>query len=396
MSRLAEIGLGLRYPEALREWFRARGAPGRLPREKDGSLRLQAPLPLTLGLNVIHACNLRCGMCGQWRRKDSGRPEQLELRALERLLAAAAPARPKIYIWGGEPLIHPRIADILEGVKSRRLYTVVNTNGVLLEKYAAELVRLGVEGLDISLDGPREVHDRVRGVPGTYDRVMAGVQEIRARRRRRPMLKAITVITAQSLPYLDRTLEKIVRAGFDAAVFNLGWFTTEEIGAATQRYFARHLDCPSSSWRDFIGALGEVDPAEVAGFMRRAAAARFPVFFVPALRPEQAREYYLRPGSFMGRRACYAPWLSADVRPDGAVTFCPDFPDYTIGNINTAGFPLIWNGERALRFRRSLTEHGCFPLCSRCCGLYAFSRKSRRRQLTDPVIGETSTARMKT
>jgi len=374
VSRLAEIGLGLRHPGALREWFRVRGAPGRLPREKDGSLCLQAPLPLTLGLNVIHACNLRCGMCGQWRRKDSGRPEQLDPEKLAPLLDSVSPARPKIYVWGGEPLIHPRIADILEGVKRRRLYTIVNTNGVLLGKYAREIVGLGVEGLDISLDGPREVHDRIRGVPGTYDRVMAGVREIRALRRRRPMLKAISVIGAQSLPYLDRTLEEIVRAPFDAAVFNLGWFTTEAIGAATERYFSRHLGCSSSSWRDFVGALGEVDPEEVAAFMRRAAQARFPVFFVPSLRPEQAREYYLRPGSFMGRRACYAPWLSADVRPNGEVTFCPDFPDYTIGNINEEDFGLIWNGEKALRFRRLLTEHGCFPLCSRCCGLYAYGK----------------------
>ncbi|HOO77094.1 MAG TPA: radical SAM protein [bacterium] len=372
MSLPAKIGLGLRFPETLGERFRARRAPRRLPRDPDGSLRLEAPLPVTLSLNVIHACNLRCRMCGQWRREDGSRPERLEPEALRPVIDAVAPAKPKIYIWGGEPLIHPRIDEIVGYVKSRSLYTVVNTNGVLLERHADRLVELGVDGLDISIDGPREIHDRVRGVPGTYDRVMKGVEAVVRRRRRKPMIKAVSVITADSLPSLDQTLKEIARSGFDAAIFNLGWFATEEVGRATERYFSRHLGCEARSWKDFVGVLGTVDPAEVAKFMRRASRIGFPVFFIPAVRPEQVEEYYSRPASFLGRRTCYMPWLSPDIRPGGDVTFCPDFPDYTIGNINTDSFPLLWNGEKAIRFRRALRDHGLFPLCSRCCGLYAF------------------------
>lgn len=381
MNSLAKFLLALKYPTAARDRIRSR-VRTRLkiaPRVRKGIDR--APGPVTVSLNLTHLCNLRCEMCGQWRRQDVYRKEFLPLDKLQGLVDELAASRPKFYLWGGEPLLYPELPGLLEYLQAKGQYTIVNTNGVLLGKFVPGMVDLGIDGLDVSIDGPPEVHDRIRGVPGTFGKVMTALRLLRECRRERgtgkPMVKAITTISAMNVNRLDEILELFDASGlFDAVIFNLGWFTTEKIGEATDRIFRERLGCPSTSWKDFVGALGEVDPGKVASFMEavssRGRRRGPPVFFIPDLPPGRVEEYYSRPASLLGRKNCFSPWLSVEVRPNGDLTFCPDFPDYVIGNINEETFADIWNGERARRFRRLLIERGPFPLCSRCCGLFAY------------------------
>jgi len=381
MNNRAKLLMALKYPGAARERIRSRI----LSRIKISPLIKKgvtaAPGPGTISINLTHLCNLRCKMCGQWRRKDVYRQEILSLEKLKDLVDAISGYRPKIYLWGGEPLLYPEFSDLIRYLKEKEQYTIVNTNGVLLKKYAAEMVDLKVAGLDISIDGPSEIHDEIRGVPGTFEKVIEGLRFLQECRRksgqRKPMVKAICTISELNQDHLEETLDLLESTGlFDAVIFNLGWFTTEKIGEATDRIFRKHLGCGSSSWRDFVGALGKVDPGKVKSFMERVSShhrkGALPVFFIPSLGPEEVEEYYLRPASFMGRKICYSPWLNLEIRPNGDATFCPDFPDYIIGNILEETFEEIWNGAKAKKFRRLLLEKGLFPLCSRCCGLYAY------------------------
>lgn len=371
--------MALRYPGAARERIRSR-IHSRMkiaPLIRKGVTA--APSPITVSLNLTHLCNLRCKMCGQWRRKDVYRKEILPLEKLKELIDDLSGSRPKFYLWGGEPLLYPELSALIRHLKEKKQYTIINTNGVLLKRYAAEMVDLKVDGLDISIDGPPEIHDEIRGVPETFKKVIEGLRCLRECRRRsgqrKPMVKAIFTISEMNQDKLEETLDLLESSGlFDAVIFNLGWFTTEKIGQATDRVFRKYLGCGSSSWKDFVGALGKIDPEKVKSFMVSVSSRRrngaLPVFFIPSLGPEEVEEYYSRPSSFMGRKGCSSPWQNLEIRPNGDATFCPDFPDYIIGNILEEPFEKIWNGDKAERFRRLLIEKGLFPLCSRCCGLY--------------------------
>jgi len=380
MNDVAKLKLALRYPGAVRDKIRSRFLTGMKISSRIKKGIAQAPRPITVSINLTHLCNLRCKMCGQWRRKDVYRKEALPLEKLKELIDEISVSRPKIYIWGGEPLLYPDFSGLIRHLKDKKQYTIVNTNGVLLKRHAAEMVELMVDGLDISIDGPPEIHDEIRGVPGTFEKVIEGLRLLRECRLRsgqmKPMVKAITTISEINQDKLEETLELIEEIGlFDAVIFNLGWFTTEKIGRATDRIFQEYLGCESSSWQDFVGALGKIDPGKVKSFMAIASSRRrgksLPVFFIPSLPPGEVEEYYSRPASFLGRKTCYSPWRALEIRPNGDATFCPDFPDYIIGNILEEPFEKIWNGEKAQKFRRLLIEKGLFPLCSRCCGLYA-------------------------
>jgi len=373
--------MALRYPGAARERIRSRI----LSRIKIAPLIKKgvtaAPAPGTISINLTHLCNLRCKMCGQWRRKDVYRKEILPLEKLKNLIDDVSGFHPKMYLWGGEPLLYPDFSGLIRYLKDKNQYTIINTNGVLLKRYAAEMVDQKVDGLDISIDGPPAIHDEIRGVPHTFEKVIEGLRFLRECRRksgrRKPMIKAICTISKMNQDHLEETLDLLGSTGlFDAVIFNLGWFTTEKIGRATDRIFQKYLGCESTSWKDFVGALGNVDPGKVKSFMERVSSLHrkksLPVFFIPSLGPDEVGEYYSNPASFMGRKVCFSPWLNLDIRPNGDVTFCPDFPDYIIGNVLEEPFEKIWNGEKARKFRRFLIERGLFPVCSRCCGLYAY------------------------
>src|ERR1700730_16058616 len=150
------------------------------------------PMPTFVQLRVTNLCNLRCKMCGQWgdtgifRSQSSsatatdgalerqriqeliGAKRQLALRDYVRLLDELAPARPIISLFGGEPFLYPDILPLIGEIKRRGLTCTVITNGGRLEALARELVESGIDSIAVSIDGPPEVHDRIRGSSGTF------------------------------------------------------------------------------------------------------------------------------------------------------------------------------------------------------------------------------------
>ena len=144
------------------------------------------PMPTFVQLRVTNLCNLRCKMCGQWGdtgifRAQSGADatdgalerariqeligakRQLALSDYVRLLEELAPYDPIISLFGGEPFLYPDIVPLIREIKARGLTCTVITNGGRLEALARDLVELGIDSIAVSIDGPPDVHDRIRG-----------------------------------------------------------------------------------------------------------------------------------------------------------------------------------------------------------------------------------------
>lgn len=101
------------------------------------------------------ACNLRCTYC---MKDDAGAPEkrpQLETDSVASLITLLAGLGiKKIRFTGGEPLLHPGIADLVRRAKTTPgIDTVrITTNGVLLDRYLEALIEAGLDGVNLSLD----------------------------------------------------------------------------------------------------------------------------------------------------------------------------------------------------------------------------------------------------
>jgi len=133
------------------------------------------------------SCNLRCAHCwvAPGYAESCASPEYVAQNAnnlsfdeLKTVVDDALPLGLRgIKITGGEPFLHPRMIDYLRFFKSKGLSLSLETNGTLLdEERIKELKNLGC-ATSVSLDGATaEIHDRARGVAGSFDRTVRALE----------------------------------------------------------------------------------------------------------------------------------------------------------------------------------------------------------------------------
>ncbi|MFC2014500.1 radical SAM/SPASM domain-containing protein [Chloroflexota bacterium] len=143
-------------------------------------LKRISPTPIDVSLKVTERCNSRCVTCNVWQ-EQSGKPE-LTSEELEDIFYQFKSVKIKnIGFYGGEALLRKDIGELLKKVKviMPETRTQVTTNGLLLKDKAAELLDAGIDMVSISLDGIGEVNDKIRGVPGYYEKTVEGIKELK-------------------------------------------------------------------------------------------------------------------------------------------------------------------------------------------------------------------------
>ena len=81
-------------------------------------------------------------------------------------------------ITGGEPLLRGDLFEILNEIYEHKFDTFLLTNGTLIDKEAAELLSsAGVKGVQVSIEGPEQVHDAIRG-KDSYAASVRGVKNL--------------------------------------------------------------------------------------------------------------------------------------------------------------------------------------------------------------------------
>jgi hopanoid biosynthesis associated radical SAM protein HpnH len=105
---------------------------------------------LVLQLEPLHTCNLTCTGCGRIREYSTNLKDMM---SLEDCLAAAQECdAPMVSICGGEPLIYPKIEELVAGLRSQGRIVYVCTNGMFMRKKLREyLAAIYTPGLETTL-----------------------------------------------------------------------------------------------------------------------------------------------------------------------------------------------------------------------------------------------------
>ena len=133
--------------------------------------------PFLIVWDFTHKCNLNCKHC----YSNSGAVNEEELttkeavNAVDQLADAGVTA---LAFSGGEPLSRRDFFEVANHAVKRGLYVSVATNGTLLSKENVnKLKQAGVHYVEISIDGATaKTHDTFRGVPGAFDKAVAGLR----------------------------------------------------------------------------------------------------------------------------------------------------------------------------------------------------------------------------
>jgi hopanoid biosynthesis associated radical SAM protein HpnH len=131
--------------------------------------------PLVLMLEPLFRCNLACAGCGKIQYpahilKKNLSPEQC-------FAAVDECGAPMVSIPGGEPLLHPNIKEIVEGLVQRKKYIYLCTNALLLKEKIDLFKPSKYLTFSVHMDGQKDHHDFAVCREGTYDVAVEGIRE---------------------------------------------------------------------------------------------------------------------------------------------------------------------------------------------------------------------------
>jgi MoaA/NifB/PqqE/SkfB family radical SAM enzyme len=156
-------------------------------------------IPVAVAWLITGRCNLQCCYC-KW--KDQRRSEELDTAAAKDMIDQMKRAGVRLISFtGGEPLVRSDIGQIIHHVKDSGLVCKLNTNGMLVESRLDDLRRLDL--LQISVDGPPDIQDRLRG-EGTSEKAARAIELARNAGIR---VQLIACLTRDNVLRLDEVLD---------------------------------------------------------------------------------------------------------------------------------------------------------------------------------------------
>ncbi|MDY7009301.1 MAG: radical SAM protein [Planctomycetota bacterium] len=328
-------------------------------------------------------CNARCKMCdiGQkmegsaWVRQlkgPSGR-EPLSIEEWKSFIDDIRGFKPRLAFTGGEPLVYPHILEMFEHINYRKLKFSNTTNGILLEKHAEDMVRLGMSCLGVSVTGPPKIHDFIAGVAGAFEKIVNGIEAIKEAKAK--YLKKDAPRVRINCPVFELNymhLKEFASVVKDMPEVSMVTFTHQYV--KTKRMVDGHNHLSGDSF-PITASTNAVNPQNVdtERLIRELDAAKAvlsekQVIVRPELSPSEIRIWYGNPHMFVkGHDKCKGAYSSAVISANGDVvgpsSLCTN---YVFGNIRDDTLLDIWNNEKYRKFR-VLIEKKLFPICSRCC-----------------------------
>jgi MoaA/NifB/PqqE/SkfB family radical SAM enzyme len=320
--------------------------------------------PIQLILFITDRCNARCGHCFNWRALNQG-DDGLELDELDELSKDLGHLM-TFGVSGGEPFLRSDLAQVygLFSEKNQLNDITIPTNAltpVRTARMVREMVRQAHGNrisIQLSLDGLGELHDRIRGVPGNFNKLQDTYRELLKVKAEfpdnPPLIKVGTVIcnwNVETIPELiDWVRKEMPEIDFHNFEIMRGTGLVDQLGSPTIEQLERTKPYIFDAWDkySFYGGKYPIDSWIAVGLKR----------FIFTMYIEMLRqEKQLIP--------CYAGETSAVVDAKGNVYFCE--MRETIGNLREQPLHEMWNSDLANSIRESIHRgdcycvHSCFP-----------------------------------
>lgn len=348
-------------------------------------------LPVLSEIALTYRCNLRCRFCYAGcncrgpdvldfrghdpdfpnSRKSGHVPAEMPTAEVVRVLEIIRREAqvPSVSFTGGEPALREDLEELVRRAVETGLRVNLITNGVRLAEdgLAGRLKAAGLASAQVSLEGPdAEVHDRLTGVRGSFERTVAGLAALRAAGVH---VHTNTTINALNAPHL-------------AALVRLA------AGLGMKR-ISMNLIIPAGTATDRALQISYCDAGPLVLAAREAARAAGLQFLWYSPTPMCV---FNPIAEGLGNKSCAACDGLLSVSPSGDVLPCSSYPE-AVGNLLRQPFRDVWNSARAAFFRRKAYAPeecaGCddFGPCAGACPLYWAAMGTAELRLPPASVG---------
>jgi len=350
----------------------------------------EASLPQVLGIKLTNRCNLRCNHCYQWNEsgyhQDMEREEQmldLDISVFKRILNETRAVKSRLYLWGGEPLFHRNIAEILDLLAEDPRETIICTNAHYLEKHLPALCKIS-ENLEllIAVEGFESQHDSLRG-KGSFNKVMSQIDELMRLRKEgifKGKISIHSVINDGMINRLYELMEFFESKGIDLVLLCFPWYiseeTSHEMNAFVTEKFGWLIEAPTGAkrhtWDAFKYRISPLNINSLVADLKRINERvwKTRIRYQPGLDFDEV-EAFVRGQTMTARCAtkCSVLTTRVDIMPTGKVSACKFFSEFVVGNLHNESLQEMWNSE-AYEGIRQVFDQGLSPACSKCNVLY--------------------------
>lgn len=308
-----------------------------------GSTRTTSLLsfPEEITLTVSLRCNYRCRMCYQ-----TDYAKEIDWAVVERIIPLLPFAR-TLQIFGGEPLMYPRIKDLYQLAHKYDCYVTTISNASLLsDSMIDEIIDNQIYCIKCSIDaGSQGTYKYIRG--GNFFKVMKGIGRLAQKKIKRGSLYPFVDLNFLVMRSNVKELTRLIVLASELNIRSVNVFYPsmhrEDLAHDCVYFDQTTCDAMLSKARDVAAKLG--------------VGLNLPLLFSESPPLEED----VRPQ----RECCYDPWTKALISVEGIISLCCA-GDTALGNLIQEDFETLWNGPRAQALRRVVNTPQEPNYCKNC------------------------------
>ena len=308
--------------------------------------------PYYITFNVTYQCNSRCKTCGVWKiynKNPSLRQKELTLLEIDHIFQEL-PEPLWLTLSGGEPVLREDLIDICQSVHKHypNLYGLgILTNGLLPKKFVRfieDVLDVGFNSVkaSISIDGTEDIHDKMRGIKGSYKKAVKTYKILKDKAKERSDLNV--VISRTVGPINAGTL-----SSFEGEAIHDLYLSIAQNGIAFN-----NLDYELKSNNEAI--LSDIDfllqNTDFKGLYKK----------VKKIFTKKCKSFIVAPRMIL---PCSALVASCLLDPYGNIYPCTIW-NRKIGNLQESSFNDVWTSKMAKKTRKLIKQESC-PICWSGC-----------------------------
>lgn len=322
-------------------------------------------------LMLTYDCNMSCYMCGQvYSKRRNKEYSRLPLKVIKREINQCQDIE-SVYLFGGEPLLYPEFDELVEYLHQKGIMILMTTNGLLLDKYVESIVKY-VTDVSVSIDSYRKAdYEKIRSLHA-FETVMNNFKILaNEKKRTNSNVKVGLNIVAikENCNYLQEiydyfyyNFEEVDRINFEAPII-----INQKIGNEYEKICKERFFVCADTWKWFCNRIEPFTKEELSKMdqaFRKLRVLPKTTFLSP--KDDDMLVSFLENKELFSYPTCKFMYHSCSILPNGDVTFCVDFPDYLIGNINNTSLLSLFYNDTATKFRTYFEKQGNLPICQRC------------------------------